>query len=407
MRAITLALEHSRAAQAGQADSVRAFQDYLAARADRYPSLSLDARVFRVDEVIEVHLPFQKMELGSIENYQADFRLNLPLFTGGKLSSSVEARQRRYQASVADLEALRLQAAYQARRAYLGLMLAEHLLAAARHSERRVGIIAENVGNLYVAGLADSLDLLEVEVARQQAIEVKQRRLTQRKNAQAVLAQMIGLDESSFMMLDDTLPHPTKPSVDCRALEKPISRPELTKLDYQIKAGRAAKEVATAKYSPNLTAFIGYSGGKPNRDLFNKTWNDYFAAGAAFTWSLNLGNRIGNERQAAEAQVNELLIKRAQVLEHLTLQACTACNELENTWETYLSRTKQLHLAQQKYRLAENKQQAGRLTVNRLLELETELASAEELWRVAAVEYHLNLTEYLYATGAESIYGGL
>lgn len=406
-RAISLALDHSWSAQASQADSVQTLQNYHAARAGRFPTLSLDANAFRVDDVIKVQFPFQQIELGSIENYQANVKLSLPLFTGGKISSGIAARHHQYEASLADLEAQRLEVAHQTRRAYLGLLLSQHLLNAAENSQKRVEIISKNVNNLYDVGMADSLDLFEVELAREQADQAVQGRLTDRKNAQARLLQLTGLNATDQLLLSDTLPTPDEPTSICVSGNAKIERPELIQLDRQIEASKAAVTAATAKYSPDLAAFVGYSAGKPNRDLFIKSWNDYFSVGAALSWSLNLGNKVGNERQAAEAQVNGLSLRRSQMLEAFTLQAQTACNNLEDAWQTYQSRTRELELAQQKYRLAQNKQQAGKMTVNRLLELETDLTNAEQLWRAAAVGYYLNSTEYLYAVGAESIYGGL
>ncbi|MFH2055632.1 MAG: TolC family protein [bacterium] len=406
-QAISLALNHSWSAQAAQADSTRAYQEYQAARAGRFPTLSLEASAFRVDDVIEVQFPFQRIELGSIDNYQADLRLRLPLFTGGKLSSGIEMRRRGLQAATTELEGKRLETAYQTRRAYLSLLLTEHLAAAAQSSQRRIGLIAENVENLYGAGLADSFDLIEVAAAKQQAEEAVVSRDTERRNAAARLQQLIGTDFAIATAALDTLPQPDAGLASLSPTEHQINRPELTKVDDQIQGANAAVSLAKAQYSPDLAAFVGYSAGKPNRDMFEKSWNDYFAVGAALSWNLNLGNQVGNQRQAAEAQVNALQLSRRQLLEMLLLQATTAANNVKSALQTYESRATELRLATDKYRLALGRQQAGGLSVNRLLEIETELATAEQLWRAALVGYFLNLTDYDYALGNESIYGGI
>lgn len=406
-QAINLALDHSWSTQAAQADSARASQEYRAARAGRFPTLSLEARAFRVSDVITAEFPFQRIELGLYQNYQAEVRLNLPLYTGGKISSGIKMQAQTLQAATTELESKRLETAYQTRRAYLGLLLSEHLLAATQSSANRVGIIAGNVANLHDAGMADSIDLIEVATAEQQAAEAVNTRQMERDNAAARLAQLLGGDVIVKDASLDSLALPQAAANTPSPSEAEIVRPELRRLEDQIAVADAAVSFATAQYLPDLAAFAGYSVGQPNRDMFQKEWDDYFSIGAALTWSFNLGNKTGNERQAATEQVNALKLRRQQLQEAYLLQATTAAHSVTNARQTLASRARELELARNKYRLAQNQAAAGGLSVNRLLEIEAELSSAEQLWRAALVGYYLNRTEYDYALGAESIYGGI
>jgi outer membrane protein TolC len=404
---IQLALDHSWSAKAGQFDSTAAHLDFRAAQADRYPSLSLEAKSFYVDDLIEVGIGLQPLEIHSHENYQADLRLSLPLFTGGKLSNNIELKGRQLEASTFELEADRLEVAYQTRRAYLSLLLAERLLAATEASLQRVQIVKDGLSDLHAVGLVDSLDLLEVEQAWLQATQLRQERQTNRTNATARLGQLLGIAVTDEIAAVDSLPTPEASQLNCRPTAAEIARPELQQLERQTQAAQATVGLAQAQYFPNLSAFAGYSGGMPHRDLFDKSWNDYFTVGAVLNWNLNLGNKVGRERQFATARVNSLTMLKAELLEKIRFQAEIACNNVEQTLTTYQSRGAEFQVAGQQYRLAQQKQLAGGLTINRLLELESELTTAEQLWRAAAVSYHLNLSDYLYALGAEIIYGGL
>jgi outer membrane protein TolC len=57
--------------------------------------------------------------------------------------------------------------------------------------------------------------------------------------------------------------------------------------------------------------------------------------------------------------------------------------------------------------LAEDKQKAGQMTVNRLLELEAELTETEQQFEAARLKYFAAVTDYLYAVGSDAIWGGL
>ena len=304
-QAIAQALEHSYTIKSAAHDSAGARQQLKSAQADRFPTLSLDAVSFAVNKLQSFNVPIPggpSIELGSKKTYQADFKLSVPLFTGGKISGNIGRYRAATDAAHANVETRRLETGYQTRRAYLGLMLADVTLKSVQASQKRLDIIKTDIQNLFDNGLADSTDILETDLAYQKILLQADYQNTARTNAAAALNKLLGNPESDNIVLSEPLHDPPATVAPMTSDEK-INRPELEALRANKDAAQNVSRLATADYFPNLSAYGGYSVGKPNKDLFNKTWNDYFSVGLALNWSFNLGGKKLHNKSAADQTV--------------------------------------------------------------------------------------------------------
>lgn len=407
-----MALAHSYDVKAAERDSIAAHYQEAAAQALRYPALSLTAVAFRVDEQQKIKLAVGPLSAGSIEigslgNYQADAKLNLPLFTGGKISSNIRLKQEQLLAAAYGLDAQRLNTAYNCRKAYLGLLLSDYFLGAAQASLQRIDVIRKNVSNLYQTGLADSLDILEVESARLQATDYLDNGMKAKANARALLSTLLGVPLADSVVAADTVPQPDLNGVGFfDNSHHEIHRPEIVQLEQLIKAVGSQAAIIRADQFPRLYGYVGYTGGKPNRDFFGATWNDYFQVGAALSWNLNLASKTAKEVSAIRQQQQSLDMKKEALKESLDLLAQTRFNEGEYAFKALKRAHDELQVAQRKYRLAQDKQAVGQLSVNDLLEQEADLTRTQQLYQAAKISYYLAISEYLYAVGSKEIYGG-
>ncbi|MDD4053157.1 MAG: TolC family protein [candidate division Zixibacteria bacterium] len=405
--AIEQALDHGYGIKAAAGDSAAAASRFQAARTLRFPTLSLDARSYYLTYVPKLTLPFATMELGSKENYQADFKLSLPLYTGGRLSHSIAAARETSRAETSRLEAERMTVAVTVRRSYFNLMLAASSLDIANASLRRLIIIRSTVQDLYDNGLADSVDILDAEATVVKAGRVANQAATSRKNATASLAMLIGVEDDTSITPTEPLSYGDIPDVETLTIPANIPRPELQRFDYLIAASDQSAALAGTDYFPTLAGFGGYSVGKPNKDMFNKSWNDYFSVGLSLAWELNLGGKTGRNVSAAHQAAHSARMSRQSLQEALTVQAETSLNNLKQAFSVLGTAGTEYDIAVRKFNLARQKQKAGELTVNRLLEMEMELTVSEQQHRSAVIQYFLAWTDYLYAIGSPEIYGGL
>ena len=405
--AIQAADRNSYTVQASRHDSLAASYDYKAARSARYPSLSIEARSSFADNIPSIEFPgIGARDLGAKENYQADIKLTVPLFTGGRIASRIRANCENVLADAFALEAERMNTAYNCRRAYLATLLSEAVALSAEASLKRIDIIRRNVADLHTSGLADSIDILETELAYQQMQLTVSEKQTAAANARLNLALILGLPPDTNVQLTEKI---TPPSKDLSVISSPapIDRPELKMLDSKIRSAEHLIRLNRSEYFPEISGYAGYSYGKPNRDFFNNKWDDYWTAGLALKWELNLGGGTSHRTNAAHQAAGSIRMSKNDLERSLTILAETSAQNVDLAYRTVLTTQKEYDIARNKYRLAEKKQKAGLLTVNRLLEIEAELTASEQQYRASIVNFYIVQSEHLYAVGSEKIYGGL
>jgi outer membrane protein TolC len=406
-QAIRLAGEHSSAVRSTYHDSLSAAHNLAAARALRFPTLSATAVSFYTDEVQTIDLPFAGVELGDNENYQADLRLSLPLYAGGRISNQIRVQSAMARSRGYSHEARRLQAAYDTRRAYLSLMAAQAAARAVEASLARVGVVSNDVQNLFASGMADSLDILDAELALQRAQQAHRDRLTAADNAAALLARLTGLTKAEIVLQDESMPPPDFETYEnIGGVPDNTARPELQALESRVDAARSSIGLNRAGYLPTLSAYGNYTVGKPGRDIIEKEWNDYWTAGVNLSWEFNLGGRAFRNVSSAKEAARSAAASREDLGESLRLAADIAYDNMRLAYQNSATALREYQIAERKYALGLESRRAGDLSVNRLLELEADLTSTEQLHNVAVINYYLSETEYLYAIGSSDIYGG-
>jgi outer membrane protein len=405
--AIARAQKHSYTVQGVRHDSAAAILTYESAARDRFPSLSLKAQSFYISDLQKITIGPISRTIGSKENYQTDLTLSMPLYTGGRLSGNIDLQDDNRLAESMHLEAERMSVAYRTRRAYLGALNSGAQVRAAQASLDRVNIIYRNVSNLYQNGLADSLDLLEAELAVESARQFVRSMRTEEKNARVALLQLLGGESDTTLSLVENVPEPDLAVYSEAARSREFERPELQQLDYMIGAAEKASRIQLGGYLPTISGFVGYSYGKPNKDIFGNTWNDYFTGGVTLNWSLNVAGKTAKDVGAARQKAASARAARRALLDNLQAQRETALNNVLHAYETVNNYRGEYDISQRQYNLAKARQEVGRLSLNRLLEIEADLTAAEQQYRSSVFMYYLAETDLLYAVGSHRIFGGL
>ncbi|MEZ5360693.1 MAG: TolC family protein [Candidatus Zixiibacteriota bacterium] len=376
------------------------------AASNRYPVISLNAKARFIDELQSISTPLFSKEIGSKETYQFDATISMPVYTGGKIGSRIDMAGNQYRAVDMAWQAKRLEAAYRCRRAYFALLAAQAQREAVAASQKRIDVVTEDVTNLHAAGMADSLDVLETDLAREEIKLQIAAAETNRDNAAEALKKLIGEFDMHMQKLD-TLFYPKAPHVAEADIAALMKRPELQQLAYLESAAQDAVSAIRAGYFPDISAFAGYSYGMPNQDMFDKSWNDYFSAGVLLSWSFNLGGQTRHTVGEAQAAVHRTVAERNDVEEALLLTARTALNKMQQAYNECEIVSREMHIAQRKYALAEEKRASGVLSVNRLLEIEAELTAVEKKSDAAIAAFYTAQAEFLFAIGSERLFGGV
>lgn len=406
--ALKLAAKHSFSLKKVKAQSEASRTELSAATAERFPTLSLGAGSYYISEVptFTIELPTGNSftrDFGTSETYQADIRLSLPLFTGGKITGGIDLAK----AGVASSRALERMETdylhYLTRLKYFNLYRANLLAAIARTSLKRTGIILDDINSLFEAGAADSVDLLDARLALTRADYAVTQAETFRKTAEIELSTLLGLNLPDSLALTTQLKEP-EPLAKMEEFHEDKAELMLSRANISLYQSRL--KLARADYFPMLSVYTGYSYGKPNLDRFNNTWNDYYTIGANLSWSFNIGGKHINKVRAAHYNLSSARHEYDRVLENLNQQLAVAREYVKNAYEKYLSAREENRITENNYRLATERHRQGVLATNRLLEIETTLTASQSSLAATLVDYHIALSNYYYISGSTRLSEG-
>jgi outer membrane protein TolC len=228
-------------------------------------------------------------------------------------------------------------------------------------------VTQDNISSLFAAGSADSVDLLDARLAASKAdLSVDQAR-SNRRVFEIRLMTLLGLDVSDSLHLTDSFPDPaltgTKESLSA-------TKPELRAADASVRLSQSRTKLAKVDYWPTISAYGGYSYGKPNLDQFNASWNDYWTVGANLNWSFNLGGKTARKSRAAQYNLVAARNDRDLTKENLEREVSLAFEQLKLAYSKYQNAREQVRISKDDYRLAQQQHQNGDLATNRLLEIE-------------------------------------
>ena len=406
--AIRLAEENAFEVKAAYHDSLSAEHGLRAAKSAWYPTVGALGNAFGFH-------PQDPLGIGPIQIapqwnkiYATNLRLSYPIYTGGRRTNDIRRHRETLGALSSQLAAEKLANAYRCRQAYIGLLIADRMVGSAEASYERVTIVQRHVQNLFAAGMADSIDILETELSIRGARRLLEEMKNQKRNASTTLARLLGVPDDLALIPTESVPEPSPLGAGTAGRSVDVSRrPELSVVDHQISSARYQRSIVKAGFLPVVNGLGGYALVRPEIGEGERKWHDVWWAGVTLSWDINIGGEeFSQSRRAAEA-IRSLEMKRKGVEDSLVLQARIAWNDIEEAYAVYTISRDELDLASRRFALAEEKQKAGRMSVNALLELEAELTQTEQQFEAARLKYFAALTDYLYAVGSDALWEGL
>ncbi|MDF1544707.1 MAG: TolC family protein [bacterium] len=400
--AVQLAQAHSFQLKKAQAES-KAYRAGLdAAQAERYPTLSLEAKAIHNSSISQLDLSLPgfslQQDIGQHEVYQTDLRLTLPVFTGGRISSSIDLARASLQIKEALLRSRTDQIEFMAKEEYLKLYKSDRLVEAAASSLKRTELVRKDIQSLHNAGAADSVSLIEIEISFNMATLSLERASNNRRQQEIILSTLLGLSSDEPIKLIDLPQSP--PALNNRIRTVSEEKPELIAARSAIALNKSVLRLDRASYAPNLSLFGGYSYGKPNISPFEEEFNGNFSVGALLNWSFNIGGKTGSQLSKARYQLRVSEHEYDRLHEQTSEQAKLAYESLKLAYSSYQIAQSTLEISRQNFRLAQIKHQQGVMSANHLLDIETDLNRAESMLYSAEADYHLVFNRYEFITGA-------
>ena len=365
--------DHGLAAVRSQAEA--ADLDAAAARAQRWPTLAVGGSYTRLDEAPAFDFSFTGLPVNPPPIFSNnDFvmgsaMVTVPLFTSGRISSTIAAAQARSLGAGAQAVGAASDLKLAVADAYVGVLRARKALAVAESNGASLAALASDVGNMFERELVPKNDLLAVQVALADAQQTRLRAANALQIALAGYNRHLGEPMERPVELSESLPEPKDLPVEIDALidQALQQRTELAALDEQAQAYGAMAKAERSRVLPQLALTGGYN------YLENQFLDDqeFLSAGVGVQWALFDGGQSRKRAASLDRNRRATEERRRDAESLIALQVRQAWLDVEESRQRMKVSASAVEQAAENLRIAREQYGAGLGTQTQLLQAET------------------------------------
>ncbi|NLG74759.1 MAG: TolC family protein [Xanthomonadaceae bacterium] len=376
-QAWSLALENDRSLAAARLEAEAARLDATAARGMRYPALTTSGSVMQLADApafdfSAAGIPIQMPRVFDHDNTViGNVSVTLPLYTGGRISSSIDAADENRRAR----EAMEAQAIQQTKlevaEAYVNVLRAQRALDVADSNVASLEAYVGEVQSMFDREIVPRNDLLAAQVALADARQNRLRASNALNLAKASYNRRLGEPLARDVTLEPALPAIAldleRLSIEqliARALD---NRKELDALQAQANATGHLANVERARLRPQLALNGGYS--YLENEVFDR--ESFASASLTVSWPLFDGGATRNRTAALRRTQRALEERRADLETLIALETRKAWLDLEEARSRASVTAEAVAQSEENLRLTRRQYQAGLVIITRVLEAES------------------------------------
>jgi outer membrane protein len=371
--ALALQQDHSLAAARNQAEA--AGFEAQAARAQRWPTLAVGGSYTQLDDSPAFDFAFTGLPLTPPELFEDDkyvmgsASLTIPLFTSGRISSSIAAAEARERGVGAQVSAAAADVKLAVADSYVEVLRARKAHGVASSSVQTLEALARDTTSMFERELVPRNELLAVQVALADARQSELRAANAADVAAAAYNRRLGVPLDRPVELSETLAVPVELSQDLPALVEQAKsrRTELAAFDAQAEAYGQLARTERSRVLPQVALSGGY------QYLENQFLDDETVgmAGIGVQWALFDGGQ--SRKRAAALDRNRLATEqqRADASSQIELQVRQAYLGIQESRQRVIVTAQAAEQADENLRIARERYTAGLGTQTQLLQAET------------------------------------
>lgn len=380
--AVALAQNHRLAAS--QFEEAAAAEDLGAAAAERMPNLALrSGYTLRSDNpsfIVRDPLPgFGTFEFPYAQRNAAlaGAEARLPIYTSGRISSSIDSAAAREAAAQFETAQARLDLLYSVGESYIGVLGVERELEVAQHDLASLEAHLADVTGLRAQQRATEQDLLAAQLA---VAKAAQRRASEQRALDVARAQynrLLDRPLTTQVTLEEVNLQPLVDGLDPLVAIAWERRPDLQALMAVSAAHLHASDTARAEGRPQVYASVG-ANYEENR---YQTPNALATAGVAVDWNLYSGGKAQRKAGAEEARAAGARRLVDDLKSQIALELLNASNQVAEASE-------QLDVATQNVAHTTEALRVVRLRFGRGMSLNSHVLEADAEWTQAMRDRH-------------------
>jgi len=371
-----------------------------AAQASRLPSLTIESSYAILNHapttIVDFpNQPVREFPVSEDKSLSYSTMASLPLFTSGRISSSIDAAGASLNAAQQEETKTVLDIKLSVADAYVASLRARRGIEVAESAVSSLAAHAGDVKHFFEEGVVAKNDLLAAQVAlsdaRQQAIRARNtldishasyNRLLHRPLDQEVLIDDVSVDASQPDIVDAT----------SRALSK---RPELASLSAQVKSLRLQAESIRSATGPQLALVGSYNYQQNKYQLYENIWS----ATLGLTWDIFDGGVTRNNANSIMQKAESLSDVKSDTASIIMLQVRKAWLDVMET-QTRITVTREAtQQAEENMRVVKDRYREGLGTNTEVLDAETLRTKSYNNYYNAAYDAVMANIRLQYATG--------
>lgn len=363
-----------------------ASENVRGAEAGQRPDLDVQAAYSRNSNVPELILtspgaPPRVIFPNLPSQWRTHVGASLPLYTGGRVQSQVNAAREAEGASIADRAAAENDLVAETHIAFVNVLVARETSRVLREAIASYEAHLKDSRARQDVGLAASHEVLAVTVERERAELGRVLADNASAVATANLLRLVGLPPGTEVELDSAPMGvaATPASLDDQVKRASEGRPELEALRARIRSLEAASRVALSSSRPQAGLQAGFDFSNPNPRILplSGEWKDSWSIGLNVSWKVLDGGRSSASAAQSQAQADALRAQLRDLESRIRLDVTTRRLELESALAGKAVALRGIEAARDAVRVAKDRYREGVLSSSELLDAETRLLRAE------------------------------
>ena len=336
--------------------------------------------------------------LGSQNNYLLRGAIQQTIFTWGKLINGYRIAGLNLEIQKAVSEQVRQQTKVQALEAFYQALLAQRSKELLNESYEQLQRHVQQVEKLYDEGLATRLDLMRARVSlTNMANQVEQVEQGARL-ALAALLNVIGIPSETPLILKSELREESVAIETATAVQAALkNRPEIVQLRQALMMAELGVRIARTANLPTVFALANYDYKKPVG--FQDRWGKDWTATIGVSMPLLTGGTNLNKLKQAQSRFRQAVLSEKMVEDAIKLEVEAAVVALNQEWKNSVYQEENVKLAEEAFRLAEERYQNGLLSNLEFLDIQLQLTQSRIAHLSALANYQIARARLLCALG--------
>lgn len=399
---VRVGLTNSAAAVNARRDRLIADTRVVQTRAEALPTLSVQGRYTRLDELQDVDFGTEDgvQKVGTLDNYSASAAVSQLLYSGGRVRAALRAAN--LSRTYADAERAETDTALvvAVRTGFYDLLLARDTIAVQESVVDQLTALLEQTESKFRNGAASEYDVLtaRVRLANEQPKLIRARNVYEL--GREALLRILAVDDPGFEPAGELAYEPIETDVVELEREALQQRPLIRRLETRVQLREEDLMASHSGARPSLRAEASYNGANSYGFVsFEDDWEWHWNAGVVLEWDLWDGGltrgRVGEKRLERDKSVTDLDDGRRAV----RTEVRQACLDLSRATEAVEAGRGTVALAEKGLSIAKSRYDNGLATYLEYTDSTVALSTARLSERQALRDHAVARARLIYAVG--------